>query len=161
MAVPAGDRLVRLWNGLSGLPGGKRLFSVLVGRMVRYSGSIGARVESLEPGSAILTLRDRPAIRNHLRSIHAVALVNLGELASGLAMLTAIPSGVRGIVTGMAVEFLRKGRGTLRAHGTASPPPVDSAVDAAAVAVISDDAGEVVARINVRWRLAPAMEEHP
>jgi nitronate monooxygenase len=90
-----GDRVRSLWGRLSGLPGGRTLFSFLFGKMAPYTGRLGARVETLEPGFCRVTLRDRRAVRNHLNSIHAMALANLAEAASGLAVVAALPPGVR------------------------------------------------------------------
>ncbi len=150
-----GPRILALWRRLSPWPGGAWLFSRLLGRMVPYSGSMGAVVRALEPGRAVVELRDRRKVRNHLGSVHAVALANLGELASGLAVLGGQPPGVRGILVRLEVEYHKKARGRLEARSEASLAAVDARREEAVTAHIVDPGGEEVATVTAHWLLAP------
>ena len=141
------------WRRLSRLPFGKTLFSIMIGRMVPYTGSIGARCEALGPGYARWTLRDRKAVRNHLRSVHAVALVNLAEVSSGTAMLGALGPGVRGIVSGLEITYLKKARGVLTAEGRGTVPEFRGKTTTDARCDITDASGDLVATAVVRWQL--------
>jgi acyl-coenzyme A thioesterase PaaI-like protein len=148
--------MLALWRRLSPLPGGKLLFSWSVGRSVPYSGSVRPRVLVLEPGHARIAITDRRAVRNHLQSVHAIALANVAELASGLAMTTALPPGIRGIVVRLSIAYFKKARGTLIAESRCVVPPVTTDAEHDFVADVSDAAGDVVARATVTWRLSPA-----
>ena len=150
-----GERLRIQWRRLSSLPGGKTLFSLLLGRMTPYSGSIGARVEELSPGWCRVTLRDRRRVRNHLGSIHAMALANVAEMASGLAVLVGLPATVQGILTGFSISYVRKARGRLVAECRAASFDVTTEQEYEAAVAITDSQGDVVARATARWRLRP------
>ena len=150
-----GEKLLRNWRQLSRWPGGKRLFSWIVGRTAPYTGTLGARVTTLEPGHVRVELRDRHRVRNHLESVHAVALVNLGEIATGLATLSGLPPTVRGIVVGLSAEYLKKARGLLVAECESRVGEVAERVEHRAEALIRDEAGDLVAKVTARWLLAP------
>ncbi|MDQ3698802.1 MAG: DUF4442 domain-containing protein, partial [Gemmatimonadota bacterium] len=154
-APASSNKLLALWRRWSARPGGKAVFSLLLGRMVPYTGTIGARVVELRPGYARVEMRDRRRVRNHLRSVHAMALANLAEVASGLAMVCALPDEARGILTGFTIEYLKKARGRLTAECDCGIPDWSVQRAQEVEALILDDAGDVVVRARARWLIGP------
>jgi uncharacterized protein (TIGR00369 family) len=149
------NKLRRAYDTLAPLPGGKRIFSQMVGRMAPYTGTIGARVLHLSEGHAEVEMRDRKAVRNHLDSVHAIALMNLAEVTTGLAALYAMPEEARSILKGLSIDYLKKGRGTLRGVCRCAPITTTDRQEVEIVGEIFDDSGDLVARARALWLIGP------
>jgi uncharacterized protein (TIGR00369 family) len=151
-----GRNLIRdAWNVLESLPMGKRLFSRLVGRAAPYTSTIGASVVALRPGFAQVEMVDRKSVRNHLSSVHAVALVNLAELTGNVALAYSLPDDARFIVAGLSIEYVKKARGTLTAVSECPIPRSSERREYEVPVSIRDAEGDEVARAVLRSLVGP------
>lgn len=151
-SAPDKTSVLKWWSRLARLPAGNRIFSLALGWITPYSGSIRARVEELKPGYARVSMRDRRRVRNHLHSIHAIALINLGEIATGLAVLSSITENMRGIVVNIHAEYLIKARGKLIASAEFElPETLQDNTPCEVEALLRNQAGETVTRVTATW----------
>jgi acyl-coenzyme A thioesterase PaaI-like protein len=151
-----GSRVVSRWNRHKDSAIGRWLFSRGLGRFAPYTGTIGARVKTLEPGRSLVTMRDRKAVRNHLNSIHAVALTNLIELTGSLSIIASLPPETRMIPIRLETDFIKKGRGLMTAEASCVIPASNEKAELPATVVIRDDAGDEVARGRVTVVIGPS-----
>jgi len=77
-------------------------------------------------------------------------------MASGLAMTTALPPGVRSIVTHLGIDYAKKARGVITAESRVQVPEIRGDVDHDVRAELRDAGGDLVATVTVRWRLSRA-----
>jgi acyl-coenzyme A thioesterase PaaI-like protein len=155
MSRSIGPGLRKHWRRACVLPGGKWLFSRMLAQRVPYTGGLGAVVQSLVPGHCVVKLRDSRRLRNHLHSIHAMALANLGEMVTGLALMNSLPDDTRAILTGFSIEYLKKARGTLLAQCHCTVPVSNAPGDLDISGEIRDSDGAVVAMVMARWHIGP------
>lgn len=144
------DKILALWSRVHQLPGGRIVFSKVVGQMIPYTGSVKPHILEISQGRSVVLMQDRRRLRNHLNSIHALALANLGELASGLAFFSSLPPGYQGIVKNLHIEYLKKARGPIWAYGRcdfeASELPVVEVE-----AELKNEQDETVAILKAQW----------
>ena len=152
--------ILPLFRRLSSKPGGKWLFSRLVCLKAPYFASIAPRMELLEPGRAVATLRHRRAVTNHLGTVHAIALCNLAEFTGGLACDVSIPASMRWIPRGMTVEYLKKAVGSMRATATPAFAPRDAAegYELPFDVVIENPQGEAVFKASIAMWVSPRLK---
>lgn len=137
------------------LPFGKQAFSRFVGWAAPYSGSISPRVDELKPGFARIRMHDKKRLRNHLNSLHAVSIMNLGELATGLAINYSLPENSRGILKHLGIEYIKKGRGTLTAECQCEVPKSNEKKEYLVKGEIFDEQKDLVAKVEALWLVGP------
>jgi acyl-coenzyme A thioesterase PaaI-like protein len=154
-AEKRGNFIRDAWDRLSRLPGGKGLFSRIVGLAAPYTGSIDARVVELERGRAVTELDDRRAVRNHIRCVHAIALANLAELTGNSAVAYTLPDDARFIVAGMSIDYLKKARGTIRSEATCPLFETSERAEHQIEVSLRDASGTEVAHARLRTLVGP------
>lgn len=149
-------RVDEIFARLARWPGGRWLFSRLVSFKAPYFGSIGACFVELAPGRAVVRLPNRRAVRNHLGTVHAIAMCNAAELAAGTLMEASLPAGLRWIPRGMQVSYLRKATTDVVATAILSPLPVDGHTgDVEVVVELRDAGGELACLAKIAMYVSP------
>lgn len=138
------------------LPLGRSLFSRVYQLTVPYFLSIPAGIESAEPGRATAKMRHLPWIRNHLGSVHAIALCNLAEMVMGVVAEATVPASHRWIPKGMTVEYTAIARGTMHAEALLDLPPLEpDGIEAPVKIRVTNDEGTEVFTAEIRIWITP------
>jgi len=148
------SRALTTYNKLKGKPFGKRIFSFLIGRQAPYFSTIKPLFIELEPGRCEIFMKKRKSVTNHLKTVHAIAMCNLVELAGGVCVDVSVPEGVRWIPKGMTVEYITLAKTDLKGvckFDTQKIRDWDLTKDFPAEVNIYDTSGTVVMRgvINI------------
>lgn len=105
----------KLYNTCCQFPFGRWIFAKLVCFNVPYFANIKPVVEHIDGGNVMISLKQRRAVQNHIKTVNIIALCNLCEMTMGMAAETAIPLDLRWIPSGMKTNYILKATGRLTA----------------------------------------------
>jgi acyl-coenzyme A thioesterase PaaI-like protein len=134
---------------------GPRLVSGAIGWIAPYFGSIAPHITVLERGRCEVRMRNRRSVRNHLGTVHAIAMCNACELAAGLTMESTLAPAQRWIPKGMTVRYLKKAETDLVAVAQMAPVPGDFAGDVVVPVRVSDTQARVVMEADITMYVTP------
>ena len=133
--------VLSLWNTMTRLPRGSRLFSIAFARKAPYFATIKPRFTELRPNHAELVIPKRRGVHNHLGTVHAIALCNGLEAAMGALAEATIPADKRWIPKGMTVAYTAKATSDITCIAETDPGQWTS--DA-----LSDEGGDLPVRVR-------------
>jgi len=150
-------QILKVWKNFNQVPAGRVAFSRLIGTIIPYTGSVKPVVIELERGAATVEMTDTRSVRNHLNSVHALALANIAEFPAGLCLHTSIPENSRAILVKLEVEYRKKARGTLtsKARLANTIEHLEAPTHVVVESEVSDSSGSVVAAARTTWLVSP------
>jgi acyl-coenzyme A thioesterase PaaI-like protein len=137
------NRMARLLAKLERLPAPLRTTarSLLMGHMVRFVGTAGLCIEELSRSRAVVFVRNRKPVHNHIGTVHAAVMALIAETASGFVVGMNVPDDRVPVIKSMRIDYVKRASGALRAVAELSPQQIE--------AIVSTDKGEVAPRLVV------------
>ena len=141
-------------------PLARRGTTLLFNSQVRFAGTGGLRFEELSAERAVVVIRNRRKVQNHIGGVHAGAMALLAETATGAVIGMNVPDAALPLLKSMHVDYLRRAQGALRAVATLDANARERIANEArgdlVVPVrVTDESGEEPIRCELRWAWVP------
>jgi acyl-coenzyme A thioesterase PaaI-like protein len=132
------------------------LLTKLFSTHVKFAGTTGVKLESVNNNHAKLVLKNRKKIQNHIGGIHAIAAGVLAESATGIAFGMNVPDTKVPLLKSLTIHFKRRMQGDLSAYATMSEAQIDLVQsedkgDMFIPVTITDESGEEPIECVMEW----------
>ena len=160
--MPGRTRLSRVVHKFDRFPDGLKhiLITWAFGGTVPFVRTAGLKFEALTEERAVLTIRNRRKVQNHIGTLHAAAVALLGETATGAVFGMSVPDEKYPILKSMRINYTKRSQGALRAEATLAPGMrerfwVEEKGDIAVPVRITDETGEPTVDAEYVWAWRP------
>lgn len=93
-----------------------RAFTAIFGRAVKFFRTTGCKFEWIETNHAIVTLKNKGNLQNHIGGLHAVVMLMTAESATGALVGLNVPANSIPVIKRMEVDYRKRCSGDLKAE---------------------------------------------
>jgi len=162
MAKEKKNQLSRVMGAIEKLPKGWQVAarSLVMGKVIKFAGTAGCRVEKLTPQECIIVMRNKKKVQNHIGSVHAAAMGLLAESATGFMTGLTVPDDRIIVIRSMKLEYLKRASGDMKAVASFSDEQVEYVRntpkgDILVPVVITDENGTETVKAEMIWAWTP------
>lgn len=117
-----------LYQKVTAKPFGRQAFSAMYMLKAPYFATVRPAVLRMQPNYAVVEVKKRKVVENHIGTLHAIAIANGLEAAMGLLAEATVRPDQRWIPKGMNIEYLTKTPGDVRCYAETDPEQWDAAL---------------------------------
>jgi acyl-coenzyme A thioesterase PaaI-like protein len=140
--------------------------SLAFNSQIKYAGTTGIRIHQWQPDQAIVSLKNRRHIQNHIGGIHATAMATLAESATGMIFGLHVPDTHVPLLKSMKVHFVARASGDLTAVATLSQEQQEiiQTTDRGSLIVpvkVTDSEGKEPIQCEMEWAWTTKTKKQP
>ncbi len=116
------NKLNKIVSNINSLPSFLRstALSTFFGKMVKFTGTTGIAIETLTDERAVITLKNKKPVQNHIGSVHAVASILIAESATGYLIGMNVPDSSVPVIKTIKADYVKRAKGDMKAVATLS-----------------------------------------
>ena len=118
-----------------------KALTTFFGTVVKFTGTTGIKVEELTETRAVVTLKNKKSVQNHIGSVHAVASILIAESATGYLAGMNVPESSVNVIKTIKADYVKRAKGDMRAVATITDEQVKL--------MQSQEKGETVVKVTV------------
>ena len=137
-----------------------KVMSFLLGLNIPFFGTTGVFVHELSQGKAVMSVKNRRRVQNHIKGVHACAMSVLAESATGMLIGMNVPDDKLPLIKTMNIDYRKRAQGDLKAVAQLTTEQIGHirATDKGELTVpvtLSDAAGNEPATFEMTWAWIP------
>lgn len=123
---------------------------------IKYAGTTGIGIQEWKTDQAVVHLKNRLHVRNHIGGIHATAMATLAESTTGMVFCLQVPDTHVPLLKSMKVDYVARATGHLKAVATISPEQQEEiqTTDKGSILVpvkVTDSDGKEPIKCELEW----------
>lgn len=92
-----------------------KALTAFFGKTVKFTGTAGIRIEKLTENEAIVSVKNKKSVQNHIGSVHAVANVLIAESATGYLIGMNLPDSSVPVIKTIKADYVKRAKGDMKA----------------------------------------------
>lgn len=117
------------------------VLSMAFNSQIKYAGTTGIAIQKWSTDEAVVSLKNRWRVQNHLKGVHATAMATLAESATGMVFGIHVPDSHVPLLKSMTINFTKLAKGDLQAVASISKDQIH--------AIQTQDRGSAVIAVKV------------
>ena len=114
------NKMNKIVSNINSLPEFVRVkaLTTFFGKMVKFTGTTGIKIESLNDRRAVISLKNKKSVQNHIGSVHAVAGILIAESATGYLVGMNVPDTSVPVIKTIKADYVKRAKGNMKAVAT-------------------------------------------